>query len=75
MKTLIVTDAHINLCNGRYFYVSQVSSILQRYYEHFGKLTVCARVVEINEPTSTHVDVTDMVEKIIKVQKNSGCRS
>lgn len=64
---MIVTDAHINLCNGRYFYVSQVSSILQRYYEHFGKLTVCARVVEINEPTSTHVDVTDMVEKIIKV--------
>ncbi|MBE6594442.1 MAG: glycosyltransferase family 4 protein [Ruminococcaceae bacterium] len=67
MKILLATDVHVNMCNGRYYFVSQVFSIVQRYYEHFGKLNVCARISHIQELSPSFIDVTDMIDEIVAI--------
>ena len=67
MKTLIATDVHISVCRGRYYFPSQVSTIIKRYYDFFSSLTLCCRVKNIDDVPSSHDDVTDMVQNIVEI--------
>lgn len=67
MKAIIATDVAIYLCNSRYYYASQVSAIIERYYKQFGILTLCGRVREAESITSSFVDVTDMIDKVVAI--------
>ncbi len=67
MKTLVATDIHIIICNGRYFVPTQVSSILKRYYDCFNKFTVCARVTYADEISSSVVDITDIIKELVVI--------
>lgn len=67
MKILVATDIHIIICCGRYFMATQVSTILKRYYENFGKFSICGRIKEIETISSSHEDITDMIEEVIVI--------
>ena len=67
MKTLLATDVSIWVCGDRYYYASQVSTILRRYYNAFGKLSVCGRLKVTDTITSSYEDITDMVENVIAI--------
>lgn len=67
MKTVIATDVSLFVCNGRYYYALQVSTILKRYYSYFGKLTVFGRVKNTDKVMSSCEDVTDMIEEVVSL--------
>ena len=67
MKALISTDVAIFVCEGRYYYATQVSTILKRYYQVFGKLSVCGRVKNIDKVLNSYDDVTPMIENVIAI--------
>lgn len=67
MKILIATDVSIFVCEGRYYYASQVSTILKRYYEAFGTLSVCGRVTLVDMVSNSYEDVTNMIENVIEI--------
>ena len=67
MRTLMATDIHIIIYDGKYFVPTQVSSILKRYYDCFGKFFVCARITYMNEIPSGFVDITDITDGLIVV--------
>ena len=67
MKTVIATDVSLFLCNGKYYYAPQVSTILKRYYAHFGKLTICGRVAQVNEISAAYEDVTDIIDEAVAI--------
>jgi glycosyltransferase involved in cell wall biosynthesis len=68
MKTVMATDVTLFVCGERYFYASQVSTILKRYYEYFGKLTICGRTIQTDEVPCSHEEVTDMIDGVLSVQ-------
>lgn len=67
MKTLIATDVKILVCEGRYYSASQVSTILKRYYQAFGKIYICGRIITVDKVTNSYEDVTTMVEDCINI--------
>ena len=69
MSVLIATDVAILSCEGKYYYASQVAVIMNRYYNQFGKIKICGRerVVQSNEITPTHVEVTDLIEGVVAI--------
>lgn len=67
MKTIMATDASILICNEEYYYASQVAPIVKRYYEKFGKLAVCGRVIHAKEIPSTHENVTSMIDSVTEI--------
>ncbi len=67
MQAIIATDVSIHICNGKYYYASQVSAILKRYYENYGALTICGRVVRTNETPSSLDDITEMVNDVVEI--------
>ena len=67
MKTVIATDATLYICGERYFCATQISTILKRYYVKFGRFIICGRTVYVNEVTSSHEDVTDMISEVVSI--------
>ncbi len=67
MKLFIASDASIHLYNGRYYYVSQVYTIIKKYYDNFGPLTICGRLKNDQELSSSYIDVTDMIEEYVEI--------
>ncbi len=67
MRAIVATDVSIYLYKSRYYYASQVSVIIERYYEQFGVLTLCGRVREVDLLNSSLVDVTNMIDKVIAI--------
>lgn len=67
MKLFIASDAHIIEYNGRYYYATQVSTILKRYYDNFGKFSVCGRVTRTDSFPELMEDVTDMIDEVVEI--------
>ena len=67
MKMLIALDASIHLCKGRYYYVTQVYTIMKNYYDSFGPLTICGRLKKDESLSASFIDVTDMIEEYIEI--------
>ncbi|MBQ7968413.1 MAG: glycosyltransferase family 4 protein [Clostridia bacterium] len=67
MNTVVATDVSICVKNGRYYYPSQVAVIIRRYYEYFGRLTICGRSLNVEVLSASLIDVTDMIEDVIAI--------
>lgn len=67
MKVLIATDFRIVQCDSRFYFPSQFSTIFKRYFDVFGKLSICARVIDANEVGATYEDVTHMILDVINM--------
>ena len=67
MSTVVATDVRACVNNGRYYFKSQVAVILKRYYESFGKLTICCRLSKVEDMSASLIDVTDMIEDIVLI--------
>ncbi len=67
MRTLIATDVSIFVCDNRYYFASQVSTILKRYHDAFGSLVLCSRVSAVDEVISSYEDVTDLIEEVVDI--------
>lgn len=66
MRVFVATDVRLVYCGGRIYLGSAVSSILQRYYDNFGKLVVCSRKREADS-VDKMVDVTDLIDEVVTV--------
>lgn len=67
MRTIVATDVVIYSYKSRYYYASQVSAIIERYYKQFGNLTLCGRVEKVYSLSPSLMDVTDMVDKVVVI--------
>lgn len=63
MKILIATEYRINCVDGRYYVYGKLYSILQRYYNAFGPILLCSRMVSTPLDSKLY-DITDMVFKV-----------
>ena len=68
MRIVMTTDSSLFVCNGKYYYATQVATIVKRYYKCFGKLSVCARTTRIDVVTNSHEEVTHMLDRIVEIQ-------
>ena len=63
MKIMIATEYRINCVHGKYYVYGKLYSILKRYYNAFGPILLCSRVV--NAPLDNKCyDITEMVFKV-----------
>lgn len=66
MSVFVATDIRLTCCDGRLYVVDAVSTIFRRYVDNFGKLVVCCRLVQSDDPEKKE-DVTDLIEEVIPV--------
>lgn len=67
MKTFVATDIRIATKDGRYFAMGQHYYILKRYYETFGPMKLCCRVVKDKDEKLDYLDITDWLDQVIPV--------
>lgn len=67
MKTFIATDIRIAEKDGRYYAMGQHYFILKRYYEKFGLMRLCCRVLNDKDEKVDYLDITDWLEQVIPV--------
>ena len=72
MKVLVVTDFAIYQQNKRIYTKFAFSSIVERYYNQFGKLSFCCPLKTTEVPAGYDIDITDMVEDITHLSKWDG---
>ena len=65
MKIFVATDIRIAEASGRYYAMGQHYSILKRYYENFGTIKLCCRVVTDKNEKRDHLDITDWIDQVI----------
>lgn len=68
MRVLVASDFTVYKAVGKYYAKSQHSTIIKRYARAFGALTVCCRVAQGEEITSSHEDVTADLAEVISVR-------
>lgn len=66
MKVFIATDYSISICNGKYYIENAMSSILNRYYENFGKIMYCSRIENV-ESSEKLIDISDIIDSVIVI--------
>lgn len=71
MNTIIATDFAITSYNGRYYYQSQLSTIIDRYYCAFGKLNIISRTKNVDEISTSYVDVTEQIASVVSLPSQS----
>lgn len=64
MKVLLTTDFPIYQKNNKYYTKFAFSSILNRYYNRFGKLSFCCPFKTSELPAGYDIEITDMVGEI-----------
>lgn len=64
MKVLLVTDFTIYKQNQRLYTKFAFSSIIERYYNRFGKISFCCPLKTSELPAGYDIEMTDMVEEI-----------
>ena len=72
MKVLLTTDFPIYQKNNKYYTKFAYSSILNRYYNRFGKLSFCCPLKTSELPAGYDIEITDIVEEIIPLSKWDG---
>lgn len=68
MRTCVATDFDITLCNGKYYFKSQLFAIVKRYYEAFGPLVFCSRISKLNAVDACYDEVTDMIADVVSTE-------
>ncbi len=63
MKILIATEYRIISAEGKYYVYGKLYSILKRYYNAFGPILLCSRVVNATLDNKCY-DITEMVFKV-----------
>ena len=72
MKILLVTDFSIYQQDQRIYTKFAFSSIINRYYDRFGKISFCCPLKNSERPAGCDVDITEMVEEITSVTNWDG---
>ena len=71
MKVFIATGYRVVECNGRIFAKSKFSTIIQRYYNSFGKVVLCSRYKDSTTVDETLIDISEYIEDFIKISSIS----
>ena len=72
MKVLLVTDFSIYQHNQRFYTKFAFSSIIERYYNRFGKMSFCCPLKNAELPAGYDIDMTDMVEGVTPLTNLDG---
>ena len=66
VKIFIATDFRVTKYDNRFYLASQHYHIIERYFDAFGEIVLCARV--LNEaPTDKLIEATQFLNKVIEV--------
>lgn len=65
MRVFIATDFSVEEFNGRLYYNGAFYKILSRYFEKFGKVVLCTRVIKTDKVPEKEKDATEMIEKVV----------
>lgn len=68
MKIMIGTDVVAYRCNERLYLSNVFGTVLERYYNQFGKVVLCTRVKTISEVPEKMCDVTELIEKVVNME-------
>lgn len=66
MYLFIATDYPVYIADGLYLVQDKFSTILKRYYEAFGSITLCSRFIN-DIPPSNYIDVSDFIRAIVSI--------
>ena len=66
MNVFIATDYRVYIVNGQYLVQDKFSTILKRYYEAFGSITLCSRFIN-DTPPSNYIDVSVFIRSIVAI--------
>ena len=72
MKVLLVTDFSIYQQDQKIYTKFAFSSIIERYYNRFGKISFCCSLKMSERPAGCDVDITNMVEEITSLTNLDG---
>ena len=67
MKVLIASDLRATVYEGRVYLASQHYYIVKRYYEAFGSVSLCSRVLHQNANDKL-LDATDLIEQVVEIK-------
>ncbi|MBQ2718079.1 MAG: glycosyltransferase family 4 protein [Clostridia bacterium] len=67
MKILIATDIRLVKFDNKYYASSQYFSILKRYYDAFGNITIISRCENVAELSTSCIEITNFIDEIIVV--------
>lgn len=71
MEILIATSVRMQDVKGKLFVTVPFASVLKRYYNAYGKVTMCTRLSKADVADEKTIDVTEMVKNIIPLNKLS----
>lgn len=66
MKILIITDVVVYNFDGKLYLSTAFGSVLKRYYDSFGKVSLCSRVTN-QEPPSKYTRVDEYIGSILAI--------
>lgn len=69
MSVLVCTDFGIWKCNDKFYTKFAFSSIIKRYKESFGELSLCCPIRYADKPPEDFIDITDIVTNIVHCDK------
>lgn len=67
MRVFVATDFKVVRCNGRLYARGKHSTILRRYHDAFGSMTLCSRILEEPRVSDDYEDITDIISDAVKV--------
>lgn len=67
MDVLIATDIHVHIIDNHYYLATQLYTIMNRYYNEFGPITMYCRV-SYEKTSEKLIDATNMIKEIIAFQ-------
>ncbi len=69
MKITIATSVRVTKIGDKLYLSGPFYSNLKRYYDFFGDITLCTRVVEVEQENENLIDCTSMIKDIIPLSK------
>lgn len=70
MKAVLASQFTITQCQGKYYTKAAFASILRRYAEAFGRLTLCVPFRRAEQPEEIWEDISETVNLIVPVSRN-----
>lgn len=68
MKVLIATDYTVVKYDKKLYCSSAFYTILKRYYDAFGKVALCTRVINATQLPEKRTDITDMIDEVCELR-------
>ena len=73
MNVILGTDVRLMTLFGRYYLYNAFGSILSRYVDYFGSVTLVCRVTKIEKIEKGMLDVSSCIKKVIAVDNLEAC--